>query len=976
MRSMLNTVAIPLALLALLAGLSGCGGGGTTEPAAPTAVERVVHHWRIAEHRADQSTVDLIPLSSSVDESVDAFRDLGELIIRPPGDDLHAMPEAYATALGDVFWVAAQAPVGDLTKGSSAIGSYAYLDQVQTYRKTTDTGSLDLVISLATLEAIDSNPHWDNALSCPELATKWYFTQAEWDALWKDLKCDINAKLYYQVSAWKDVPITDASGKVTGYGMVELASGATFAHLYGAINGWEHASGPSGDSNLHYKVSPDFVFDPNVDATADAQHAILMLNQPAVISIPLDAVARDETFKVMVVVSADVNNRRQLESFVGARLRDPAHLNGVSFNAQGVELIPLPPGSPTAPPPPAELPAPACSGPANPAAGTLQFESAKVYAPEGSGLGDLLVWVTRSGGSAGEVSAMFSTQDGSAHAGADYQTVNTLVRFNDGEQGKRFVAIPIVNNTLADGLRTATLSLSNPRGCASLGTQRQTLLTIVDDDQPPLPPPASYTLGGSVSGLAGSGLVLRDVLGGGTLTPVADGSFVLATPLPNGSAYDLRVDVQPNNPAQNCVVANGSGSIAGANVSNVTITCSTVAANGALDASFSSGGKLSNAYPAAKAIALQADGKLLAVGGMTLSRYGADGTPDTSFGSGGKVSIVANGGGADAMQAVAVQPDGRIVVAGYSSRPTPFNDDFAVLRYNADGSPDTGFGSGGLVLLDFAGLTDRVHALLLQPDGKIVAVGFATLGTLVTADQDVALVRLNASGALDTSFGSGGKLTANVAGKADFGYAAALQADGKIVVAGRVGVDGGSDPDFGLLRVNADGSLDAGFGSLGSVRTDFGLGNWEEAAGVAVQPDGRILVAGRVRVGGVFNLALARFASNGAPDSGFGNAGLVTTAVSTQADVAKALALQADGKIVVVGQMASLGSNPDMVVARYQSDGALDSGFGSGGTLAVDFYGAIDSAEAVAVQPDGRLVLGGAARNAGTTGLGLVRLMP
>jgi uncharacterized delta-60 repeat protein len=958
--------------------LSACGGGGPADPAAPTAVERVVHHWRIAEHRADRSTVDLVPLSTSVDEPVDASRDLGEFILRPNHEDPHAVPEAHATALGDVYWVAAQAPVGDLQTPSSAIGSTAYLDQVQTYRKTTDTGSLDLVISQATLEAIDSNPRFGNELECPEInAGRSFYTQAEWEAFWNDLNCEINAKLSYQVSAWKDVPITDASGKVTGYGMVELASGATVAHLFGMINYWHHAVGPSGDSNLHYKSGPDFVYDPNVDATPDQQHAILMLNQPAVVSIPLDAVAKDETFKVMVVVSVDVNNRRQLESWVGARFRDPQHLNGVSFNAQGVELIPIPPGSSTVPPPPAAQPAPACNGPVDPAAGTLQFESAKVYAPEGSGLGELLVWVTRSGGSAGEVSARFATQDGSAHAGVDYQAVSTLVRFNDGEQGKRVVAIPIVNNQVVDGVRTATLSLTDLRGCASLGAASQALLSIIDDDLPPPPSPTTFTLGGTVSGLAGSGLVLRDVLGGGTVAPVADGGFALPAPLPNGSAYELRVDAQPNNPTQNCVVANGSGIINGADVSNVSITCTAVSANGALDASFGAGsGKVSNAFPAAKAIALQADGKLLAVGGMTLSRYLADGSLDTAFGTGGKVSIVAQGGGVDAMQALVVQPDGRIVVGGYSSRPTPFNDDFAVLRFNADGSPDTSFGAGGLVALDFAGLTDRVHALLLQPDGKIVAAGFATLGTLVTADQDIALVRLTATGTLDPGFGTGGKLTVNVAGKADFGYAAALQADGKIVVAGRVGADGGADPDFGLLRVSANGNLDTGFGSNGVVRTDFGLGNWEEAAAVAVQADGRILVTGRVRVGSVFNLALARFNADGTPDAGFGAAGLATTAVSTQADVAKALAVQSDGKIVVVGQAASLSTNPDMVVARYLADGSMDAAFGAAGKLTVDFFGAIDGAEAVAVQPDGKIIAGGFARNAGTTGSALIRVVP
>lgn len=959
--------------------LSACGGGGPADPAAPTAVERVVHHWRIAEHRADRSTVDLVPLSTSVDEPVDASRDLGEFILRPNHEDPHAVPEAHATALGDVYWVAAQAPVGDLQTPSSAIGSTAYLDQVQTYRKTTDTGSLDLVISQATLEAIDSNPRFGNELECPEInAGRSFYTQAEWEAFWNDLNCEINAKLSYQVSAWKDVPITDASGKVTGYGMVELASGATVAHLFGMINYWHHAVGPSGDSNLHYKSGPDFVYDPNVDATPDQQHAILMLNQPAVVSIPLDAVAKDETFKVMVVVSVDVNNRRQLESFVGARFRDPQHLNGVSFNAQGVELVPIPPGSSTVPPPPAAQPAPACNGPVDPAAGTLQFESAKVYAPEGSGLGELLVWVTRSGGSAGEVSAMFSIQDGSAHAGVDYKAVTSLVRFDDGEQGKRFVAIPIINNQAVDGVRTATLSLTDLRGCAALGTPSQAVLSIIDDDLPP--PPSTFTLGGTVNGLTGSGLTLRTT-SNDQVQPAANGAFNFPTALADGQSYGVSVVAQPTNPIQICTITNGSGTITGANVSNVLVDCATPAPNGSLDTTFGSGGKVATGVAFAPAVtgapiamALQADGRVLLLGGLKLLRYNADGTPDASFGTAGLVTVPFTGSVFDTAQGVAVQADGKIVVVGFTR--VNNQDDFALARFNADGTLDTTFGSAGKVSTDFYGNSDQARRVRLQPDGKIIVAGLATTGSGATADTDFAVVRYNLDGSLDTTFGSGGKVSTTIAGKFDSAQGMALQGDGKIVLAGRVGVDGGSDPDFGVARYGANGSLDASFGTGGIVRIDFGLGNWEEATDVAVQGDGRILVTGRVRIGAAFNLALARFNGDGTADAGFGAAGLATTAVTSQSDVAKALVIQADGKVVVVGQSANLSANPDMAIARYQANGSLDTAFGAAGKLSVDFFGAIDGAEAVAVQPDGKIIVGGFARNAGTTSFALIRLVP
>src|SRR5262249_47037447 len=149
---------------------------------------------------------------------------------------------------------------------------------------------------------------------------------------------------------------------------------------------------------------------------------------------------------------------------------------------------------------------------------------------------------------------------------------------------------------------------------------------------------------------------------------------------------------QPQNPVQICTVAGGQGRIAGANVTSVEVTCTTPTQTAGLDPTFGSGGKLTGGVAQAQALALQPDGKLVAVGGMTLSRYDAAGSPDLSFGTAGKVTIVANGGPTDEMRAIALQADGKIVVAGKTSAPpSPFND-IVVLRYLPDGSLDTGFG--------------------------------------------------------------------------------------------------------------------------------------------------------------------------------------------------------------------------------------------------------------------------------------------
>ena len=175
---------------------------------------------------------------------------------------------------------------------------------------------------------------------------------------------------------------------------------------------------------------------------------------------------------------------------------------------------------------------------------------------------------------------------------------------------------------------------------------------------------------------------------------------------------------------------------------------------------------------------------------------------------------------------------------------------------------------------------------------------------------------------------------------------------------------------------DANGSLDTSFGSGGKLtltatRVDDGL---------ALADDGGMLLAGSVDVG-VFparssHFALMRLAADGSPDSGFGSAGLVTTPFSTLTDFGRAVALQADGKIVVAGQMDGQGSNPDFAVARYNADGSLDAAFGSGGKLTIDFFGASDGADSVAVQPDGKIVLGGFARNGSRTGYALVRVAP
>ena len=216
----------------------------------------------------------------------------------------------------------------------------------------------------------------------------------------------------------------------------------------------------------------------------------------------------------------------------------------------------------------------------------------------------------------------------------------------------------------------------------------------------------------------------------------------------------------------------------------------------------------------------------------------------------------------------------------------------------------------------------------------------------------------------------------NIAGRTDLAFAARLQPDEKIVVAGRVADGGGDTPDVGLVRYNVDGSLDSTFGTNGIVRIDLTTtGDWDEASDLALQADGKIIVSVQILVGSSFAFGAARFEADGHLDPSFGTGGLATVTFSSLNDFARGVAVQDDGKIVLAGQSANL-MNPDVALARLTTGGALDSAFGSGGRVTVDFFGSIDNGQAVAIQPDGRILVAGAARNGTIVGLAMIRVLP
>ncbi len=400
--------------------------------------------------------------------------------------------------------------------------------------------------------------------------------------------------------------------------------------------------------------------------------------------------------------------------------------------------------------------------------------------------------------------------------------------------------------------------------------------------------------------------------------------------------------------------------------------------NGTLDTSFDGDGKLTtdfdNFYEYATGVAIQADGKIVAAGSRddgdfgfssyALARYNADGSLDTSFDTDGKVITTFDG--SSAANAVAMQTDGKIVAAGYSASCYIFNcaaPDFAVVRYNTNGSLDTSFDSDGKVITNFGG-ADVALAVAIQTNGKIVASGHATNNSIF----DFALARYNSDGSPDTSFGADGKITTDF-GNFEVALDVAVQADGKIVSAGYS--RNHSNYDFALSRYNAEGSLDASFDTDGKVTTSVIVAS-SGATAVATQLSGSITIAGYRNRSSNEDFAVAQY-GDGYPDYSFSTDGKVTTDFAGGNDRANAVAVQRDGKTVVAGY-ANYGLNSDFALARYNVDGSLDTSYDADGKVMTDFGGDLDSANAIAIQTDGKIVAAGVGASAVTGyGFALVR---
>jgi len=361
-------------------------------------------------------------------------------------------------------------------------------------------------------------------------------------------------------------------------------------------------------------------------------------------------------------------------------------------------------------------------------------------------------------------------------------------------------------------------------------------------------------------------------------------------------------------------------------------------------------------------IALQPDGKTVLAGtywngtnnDFYVARYLPDGTLDTSFGNSGKVST-AIGPRNDYARGVVLQPDGRIIVAGTCATDTD-TDKFCVARYLADGATDTTFNTTGKIITAIGSGSDMAATVSLQPDGKIVVAGYcAPAGGY---SYSFCLARYLPNGSIDPSFNNSGKVITACGTGISQAYSLSLLPDGKIILAGKSS-DGVTNKGC-VVRYLRDGAVDPSFNTVGIVSIGIGPRDFSAVAIVA-QFDGKIVVAGTCQKDNTSYFCLARYLANGELDTTFNGTGtLITTLGSNGAyDIgrAAALALQPDGKILVAGSCYQ-GNSTYFCLARYLSNGTLDSTFGTGGTT-ISLVGTTSFALNVALQPDGKIIVGG-----------------
>ncbi len=499
----------------------------------------------------------------------------------------------------------------------------------------------------------------------------------------------------------------------------------------------------------------------------------------------------------------------------------------------------------------------------------------------------------------------------------------------------------------------------------------------------------TYTIGGNVSGLSGT-LILQNN-GADDLNITAAGSFIFATPLADGASYAVTIATQPS--PQTCLIKNNTGTVAGANVTDVDVKCLNP---GSLDPSFDQDGIVIHKSAAggdgqdrAHAIAIDSKDRIVVAGtsyngsnmDMAAWRYNEDGTIDTSFNGTGFVvhDNAANGNKDDYGWGVAVDANDRVLVAGYSWN--SLDNDIIIWRYKEDGTLDPSFDGDGILLIQNAAggnKHDEAFAITIDANNKILVTGWSTNAS---NNLDLVVIRLNENGTFDNSFdGDGIRVHDNAAGGNghDRGYAITTDANGKILVAGRSWK--GLEYDMTIWRFKENGALDNTFGGgAGFVLSHnaAGGGTYDDGFDIAVDGDGKILVAGASYNGSDEDMVVWRYNADGTPDASFGTNGKVVNdkgagGGSQQVnndDFGYAITTDQQNRVLVAGWSVNPLNNASMVIWRFNTNGTPDTSFGTNGKAIYNNEEGAgnknDTARAIIIDSKGRIVAAGHSATAG-----------
>ena len=424
-----------------------------------------------------------------------------------------------------------------------------------------------------------------------------------------------------------------------------------------------------------------------------------------------------------------------------------------------------------------------------------------------------------------------------------------------------------------------------------------------------------------------------------------------------------------------------------ANIISLLAVTIVQAAPGDLDSTFDGDGMVTSyASPSspgrndlAWGVALQTNGKIVIAGysfanaatsDFAVLRYNPNGSLDSVFSGDGR--LMTNFGGRDQAYEVAIQSDGKIVVTGETCNSTTDICDVALARYKAGGSLDTTFSGDGKQTTDFGGNDNgSFGGLAIQSNGGIVVAGYMWSGT----DYDFAVYRYLSNGDLDTTFSGDGKARFGFGtGRQDFATDLVIQSDGKIVVSGHSGDANFDNVNFAVARLNPDGTLDKTFSGDGKQTTNFGAN--EFSYNVALQTDGKIVLGGQKSTASLSSAALARYNTDGSPDTTFNGTGRkVFSLLANRNSWVEGLVVQSDGKIVVMGSTVNGSNALDFFLVRLQTGGGFDTTFSGDGKVTVDF-GNDEYAGDLVLQGNGRYVLGGYTRDSIQSDFAVARVLP